>query len=407
MSDLNQFEKIKLKRLIRELKNKEGRGTELITLYIPSERQISDIMNVLRDEYSQAGNIKDRTTRHHVQEALTSIMQRLKFFNKAPKNGLIIFAGYVSSDIPGKEEFEIHLIEPPYPISNYLYRCDSRFHVEILEEMLKSEKKYGLVTIDREEAAFAILQGSYLEILEVITSGIPGKHRAGGQSARRFERIIEIIAHEFYKRIGERMVKYFLQDNIVEGIIIGGPGPTKHTFLDGDYIPNNLKSKIIGVYDLSYSGEEGIYELLERSKEDLKTVDLIKQKNEINEFLKLLTENPKQTIVGLKEVLREVDKGNISKVLIMEDLGIYRIKYKCLNCGAESEILTTNYENQNLVCSNCNSTAVKISDKKEETHQIIDKIVENGGEAIFLNVNLNESEFIKRNFGGIIGYTKY
>ncbi len=36
MSDLSSGELIKLRRLIKELKSKEGRGTELISLYIPA-----------------------------------------------------------------------------------------------------------------------------------------------------------------------------------------------------------------------------------------------------------------------------------------------------------------------------------------------------------------------------------
>jgi peptide chain release factor 1, archaeal and eukaryotic forms len=411
MSELNSGELIKLKRLIKELKSKEGRGTELISLYIPAGRQIADIMDVLKSEYSQAGNIKDRTTRHHVQESLVSIMQRLKFFNKASENGLVVFAGYIAGNAPGNEKFEIYLIEPPKPISIYLYRCDSHFHTDILEEMLKVGNKYGLVAIDREEASFAILEGSNLEILETITSGIPGKHRAGGQSARRFERVIEILAHEFYKRIGERMVKYYLQDNKVDGIVLGGPGPTKNDFVDGDYIPADLKKLIIGVIDLGYSGEEGIYELLQRGKELLQKVELVKQKEEMDNFLKLLNDDPKKLAIGIKEVINVLNQKNISKLLIVEDSIIKKVEYICQNCNTLNEEIFGNDPllkvKQNLKCKICGSENIKITSERDITDEIVDKAIELGAEVIYLSKNISESESIRSNFQGIVAILKY
>lgn len=402
---------IRLRRLVKALKNKEGRGTELISLYIPAGRQISEILNVLREEYSQAGNIKDRNTRHHVQEALTSIMQRLKFFNKAPEKGMIVFAGYVSTGVLGDEKMEIYLLEPPKPISVYLYRCDSRFHVDILEEMLKVDKSYGLVAIDREEASFALLEGNHLNILETITSGVPGKHRAGGQSARRFERIIEIMAHEFFKRAGERIVKYFSSENKVEGIIIGGPGPTKYDFLDKDYLPNDLKKKVIGVFDIGYSGEEGIYELLERSKELLQKVEFVKQKEEFENFLKLLNENPKSVAIGMKEVLEAVEKANIEKLLILEDSEIIKLSYECSNCGNKESLVSISDQifslKQNLKCSKCGSMNVKIYEEVDETDSIIEKVFESNGEVIYISKSLNESYSLAKTFGGIVGILKF
>ncbi len=410
MNEDNTNEIIRLRRLLKELKKKEGKGTELISLYIPSERQMSDILNVLKNEYSQAGNIKDRSTRHNVQEALTSIIQRLKLFNKAPPNGLVVFAGYVDKGIPGAEEFEIHLIEPPYPINVYLYRCDSRFHTEILEETIKVGKKYGLLVLDREEASFAMVYGNNIEILETITSGIPGKHRAGGQSARRFERVIEVMTNEFYHRVAERAVKYFLRENVVDGLLVGGPGPTKNEFLDKDYLPTDLKKKVIDVIDLGYSGEEGIYELIERGKESLQKVEIVKQKEEVSNFLKYLTENPKQVSIGLNETLAALDKNLLLKILMPEDLEIIKLIYECLSCGNKEEILTHSEEiiklKSELKCNKCNSTNLKF-EEINETDNILEKIFESGTDLILLSKNLNEASSIKKSFGGIVGILKY
>jgi len=124
----------RFRKMIKELESKEGRGTELISLYVPPGRPISDVMNYLRQEYGTAANIKSKTTRKNVQSALVKVMERLKLFKKVPETGLAIFCGAIAGERPGDERMEIHVVIPPEPINTFLYRCDSRFHVEILKK---------------------------------------------------------------------------------------------------------------------------------------------------------------------------------------------------------------------------------------------------------------------------------
>ena len=118
---MSEVERFKLQEFLKELKRKEGRGTELISLYIPAGRPLSEVTDVLRSEYSSASNIKDRTTRHHVLDALTAVMQKLKLFKTTPPNGLVIFAGYVAGDVPGSEKLEVHVIEPPQKLLSLIH----------------------------------------------------------------------------------------------------------------------------------------------------------------------------------------------------------------------------------------------------------------------------------------------
>jgi hypothetical protein len=69
LMELTAHEKYEFKRLIEDLKTKTGRGTELISLYIPPDKQISDVNAQLRDEHGQAANIKSKITRTNVQSA--------------------------------------------------------------------------------------------------------------------------------------------------------------------------------------------------------------------------------------------------------------------------------------------------------------------------------------------------
>lgn len=67
----NQYQ---FKKIVENIKNKQGRGTELVSLYIPNGTQIHEITHELRDEFSQASNIKSRITRLNVQSVIRSLL---------------------------------------------------------------------------------------------------------------------------------------------------------------------------------------------------------------------------------------------------------------------------------------------------------------------------------------------
>ena len=75
--------------------------------------------------------------------------------------------------------------------------------------MLEVSELYGLLVIDRKEATIGLLEGKRIDVLQKMTSGIPSKVRAGGQSSQRFHRITEGLTKEFYKRIADEMKKVF------------------------------------------------------------------------------------------------------------------------------------------------------------------------------------------------------
>ncbi len=131
--------KYEFKRKLEELRSKQGQGTELISLYIPHDKRISDVVAYLRDEHGSAANIKSKSTRDNVQSALESIMSRLKYYKEPPENGMIIFTGAVSLG-GDKQAMESIVVDPPQPISSFSYRCGSNFELEKLEDMLVDKK---------------------------------------------------------------------------------------------------------------------------------------------------------------------------------------------------------------------------------------------------------------------------
>ena len=220
--------RLRLKIALEELREMKGFGTELVTIIIPPDRQVSDARSLLQNEHGQAANIKSKGTRKNVQGAIESALSTLSKYKNAGENGIALFVGSIIIGNNKNKMVNIVIEEPPQSLISFRYRCDSVFELTQLEDMLIDKKSYGLFVIDRSEAAFGLASGTRIHVQEHLVSHIMGKHRPGGQSAQRFERLIEEAAHNFFKRATEHACSYWLPNlENIQAIIIGGPGATK------------------------------------------------------------------------------------------------------------------------------------------------------------------------------------
>ena len=173
-------EKQKLRKFIRELAQISGRHTELISVYVPTGYDIIKIIQHLQQEQGTANNIKSKATRENVIDSLERIIRHLRLFKATPKNGLAVFAGN-ASESDNKIDIKVWSLEPPEPLKTRLYRCDQTFVLDLLKDMLETKEVYGLIVMDRREATLGLLKGTLIKVVTKMTSGVPGKTRAGGQ----------------------------------------------------------------------------------------------------------------------------------------------------------------------------------------------------------------------------------
>lgn len=406
MTEVSSTKLYEVKRTLEELSKKRGRGTELVSVYIPPDRQISDVVKHMREELSQSANIKSKQTRKNVQSAIEVIMQRMKLFPKPPEKGLVLFVGMVPRGGPGTEKMETYVFEPPEEVQTYIYHCDSQFYLKPLEDILEEKEIYGLAVLDRKEATIALLRGKRIDILKTLTSGVPGKHKAGGQSQRRFDRLIDLAAHEFKKRIGENMNEAFLAVPDLEGIIIGGPGHTKEEFINGDYLHHELKQKIITTVDTSYTGEFGIREVIEKSMDVLTEIDIMREKKLVQRFLQELVDDDGLASYGEKEVRKNLQMGAVEVLLLSEDLKSKRANYTCPACGYVGSKTLKESEEDELSCFKCGES-IKIEDSMDLIDDLVSMAENVGTEVEIISTETEEGMQLLRAFGGIGAILRY
>ncbi|MGA1974211.1 MAG: peptide chain release factor aRF-1 [Conexivisphaerales archaeon] len=412
MPEYDSVAMYRVRKLLTELGSKQGRGTELISLYVPPKRPIYDVIANLRDEYGTASNIKSDTTRNHVQDALTRVQQRLKLYKNAPPHGLVIFCGALPVSGPNTEVIQLFEIEPPKPISVYLYRCDDHFHLDLLRDTIREQEAIGILTIDTAEAALGLLVGDKVSVIEEMTSGVAGKHRQGGQSARRFERLRANEINDFFNRIAVHSYKAFIEATPVKKMILGGPGPTKDSFYKGEYLDYRLQNAVIGLVDISYSGEAGIRETVEKAGPLLQDIRFVQEKNIINKFIGEASKDYGLAVYGLDNVLNCLKNNSADTIIISDELDSNHLAFKCRKCGEtiekflkQSEIFGEKVEVMGKNCPSCNANEWDYS-QQDLVDYLFDQASTTGAKVEVVSTKTEHGQMF-RSFGGIGALLRY
>ncbi|MEM1689738.1 MAG: peptide chain release factor aRF-1 [Candidatus Hadarchaeales archaeon] len=403
------------KKMVEELEAFRGRGTELISVYIPPDFDMAKVLQQLREEYGTAANIKSKSTRKNVQAAIERIIQFLQSYmrtnKKPPETGLAIFAGNVA-EREDYTDIQLYWIEPPEPITTRLYRCDQQFVVEPLKEMLEVKETLGVLVMDGNEATIATVRGKHVEIVRRLTSGIPGKHSKGGQSARRFERLREIATHEYHKRVAEAAAEVFLQIPDLKRILIGGPGPHKEDFLKEELLHPELKKKIAAVIDTGYTDEQGVKEVVNKAEEVLGELEIVQEKKIFQKFMEEVAKESGLAVYGKEKVREALEHGLVDTLLISEAFGEVTATIRCLNCNNQFQKTVKNIETlkRQLLsqeCSVCGEKQLQIVETKDAVREFLDLAERFNANVHFISTETEEGEQFYRGFGGIAAILRY
>ncbi|ERG93164.1 MAG: peptide chain release factor 1 [Haloquadratum walsbyi J07HQW1] len=399
--------KYEFRKVIEELREYEGSGTQLVTIYIPPDRQISDVVAHITQEHSEASNIKSKQTRTNVQDALTSIKDRLRYYDTyPPENGIVLFSGAVSTGGGQTTMVTRSLESPPEPIQSFRYHCDSDFLTDPLENMLADKGLFGLIVLDRREANVGWLKGKRVEPVKSASSLVPGKQRKGGQSAQRFARLRLEAIDNFYQEVAGMANDLFVpKRHEIDGVLVGGPSPTKDEFLDGDYLHHELADVVVGKFDVSYTDESGLHDLVDSAQDVLADQEVMKDKAEMEEFFEKLHGGKKATY-GFEPTRQNLMMGAVDRLLLSEDLRSDVVVYECPDDHEEYEVIDRRHDDPDHTCSDCGSASEKT--EREDVIEYLMSIAEQRGtETKFISTDFEKGEQLHDAFGGIAGILRY
>jgi peptide chain release factor subunit 1 len=407
-----QLARYVFRRKLDEIAQSRGRATELISLYVSPTRQIPDVLGYLRNEYAQSSNIKSRTTRKNVMWAIDSLMNRVRAYKAPPPNGVAFFVGNkaVGAD---KSEPVTYILEPPEPLNTFLYRCDSTFYLDPLLSMVHEPDLWGLIVMDRAEMTIGFLRGKRTEALRNKQSMVPSKHGRGGQSAHRFERLIEHAAHDFFVRTAEIAAELFLpKKDQLKGILLGGPGATKEFFYHEAYLHYELQQKVVQpLFDVGYTDEYGLKELVEKASQTLHGLELTEEKR----LMRRLMAEVRRAEAGLAaygeaDVARALELNSVDTLLISEALRRQRVTFRCTACAQEFVRTVSDAEIDPILdgpCPSCGQRQVTEVAREDYVEGLFRRAAESGATARLVSGESEEGEILSKGLGGIAALLRY
>jgi peptide chain release factor subunit 1 len=391
---------------LEELSTASGRGTELVSVYVPADKPISDAANYIRQEYGQAANIKSSSTKKNVQGALSSILAELKRFPVvAPSTGIAIFVG--NKTVGNNKTRQVkHVLLPPEPVTFFKYHCDSKFFLDPLAGMLDEHNVYGLWVIDRQESTVGILRGESIEVKKNMESMVPRKHRMGGQSAARIERLIEEQAHEWFRKAGEAASEIFMREKDLKGILVGGPGSTKVYVLEMDILHHNLRKKVLNTFDTGYTDEYGLTELVQNAKETLRQLGLTRERDLLQRFMQQIVKDSGLVAYGEAQVRSTLTIGAVETLLLSENLRKVRAKVACATqtCAHTEEHTTKDLDKlaeELPKCPKCGQDSLEIVEDKDIIEELSELATQTGSKVELLSDATEEGKQFQSSFGGM------
>ena len=214
------------------------------------------------------------------------------------------------------------------------------------------------------------MNGERFELLENITSGVPGKSGKGGSSQRRYERERDMDVNYFFHRVAEHAAKAFLENHKVTALIVGGPGQTKGDFLKGDYLNYELKNSLLGTVDTQSAGKEAVREVLDKSAETLNNMCAPEEKMIVQRLLAAIGKQDGLAIYGLDPVLNALKTGEVDVALVTDTTDMIEIVVMCKKCElSKANIVNRNNKYRALQemisssCEKCNAAEYEVDEK--------------------------------------------
>jgi len=345
-----------------------------------------------------------------VQEAIRSLQARLALIKSLPENGLALFSG-VCEDAQGKQDHVTYAIEPLKPLRRGFYRCDNRFHTELLREQFTDDHaRFGFIIMDGSDTSFYVLAGKNRETLfEWSKVNLPKKHGRGGQSQNRFARIREEKREIYVNRVAEIAIEHFIGENSlpnVVGLILAGCADLKSELFT--QLDQRLKSVVLTIVDVQYNGMPGFNECVEKCSGVLKDTEYMQERALLAKFFELVkTDQP--VVYGIAETMNALVEsgGAVERLLVSENLNAVRAVFAPRGSSSTSDAEIIFYGTETEVNTKANKDGLKLLSSSPLIPWILENAKSFGAEVELLSDWSVMAAQFSEGFGGLGGTLRY
>jgi peptide chain release factor subunit 1 len=262
---------------------------------------------------------------------INTIKEIKEFLNRNSSNNFAIFAS-------NKHNY-FKYIYLPIEVNNSLI-VDSSPYIRPLARIQDEWESFTLVLVNSKYTKIFSISLGKVEKETNLSADIINKHKKGGWSQARFQRLRKGAINSFLKEVAEALEKIADRQ-----IVLAGPGQIKLQFRD--MLSKNLKGKIIKVIDISIKDEK---ELLKESIDSVSELEEQKSKGAVQQLKEEILKDG-LAAYGFDDTLSAVKNGQVELLIIEKD-------YKIKGCICEYCQLLKVGSVKN--CPNCNRSISEV-----------------------------------------------
>lgn len=113
------------------LEARSSNGSQLVSVYVPPERLVDEVIVFLGDEHTEAEEVRSDARKKDVQRALVRLQDQLATYDTPPETGMALFCGRIDG-----EWVEAILESPPCSVESFRYQCDDAFLTGAFRDLL-------------------------------------------------------------------------------------------------------------------------------------------------------------------------------------------------------------------------------------------------------------------------------
>ena len=250
----------------------------------------------------------------------------LKNFNKTIEDIKRILKNYSSGSIiifASNKHNYMRYVQLVLKLQNSLI-VDSSPYIRPLARINDEWESFTLLLVNSNYAKIFSVSTGEVNDTKKLSADIINKHKKGGWSQARFNRIRKGAINTFLSEVVDALTK-----RSEKSIIIAGPGTIKNRFVD--MLPRQIKDKIVDIIDISIEDEQKLlnesFNLISE-KEQIQSSEAVKQLKQ--EILK-----DGLAVYGIIETLEAVKNGQVDILIIEKDFKSRG--WICENCQVVEE----------------------------------------------------------------------
>jgi peptide chain release factor subunit 1 len=147
-----------------------------------------------------------------------------------------------------------------------------------------------------------------------LAAHIMNKHKKGGWSQMRFQRLRREAIDQFQKKVSEALEK-FIEDEKIVGLVLAGPGEAKHHFKKE--LPHRLVELVLA--EMDYQMDSPTEKLIEAATMEVAKLERQESARAVQQLRNEILRGG-NAVYGIKETVRATREGKAEQLIISKEL---------------------------------------------------------------------------------------